>query len=53
VLRGDDKRRARLNLIRSVLLPLPYDRKDAKALGQLDARIVGGPEVVTETPGLA
>jgi len=46
-LRADDKRRTRLNLVRSVLTPLNYDRKDARAIGALDPRIVGGPEVVT------
>lgn len=47
VLRGDDKRRTRINAIRAVLLPLPYDRKDKKAVGQIDPKIAGGPEVVT------
>jgi polyphosphate kinase 2 len=46
-LRADDKRRTRLNLIRSVLGAVGYARKDAKALGSLDPRIVGGPELVT------
>lgn len=50
VLRGDDKRRTRLNAIRSVLLPLDYDRKDAAAIGALDPKIVGGPEIVQQTP---
>ncbi len=49
VLRGDDKRRTRLNAIRALLLPLAYDRKDAKAIGTLDPRIVGGPEIVQQT----
>ena len=47
VLRADDKRRTRLNLIRSVLQPIDYARKDAKAIGLLDPRIVGGPEIVS------
>jgi polyphosphate kinase 2 (PPK2 family) len=47
VLRADDKRRTRLNLIRSVLTPIDYARKDPKAVGTLDPRIVGGPEIVT------
>jgi len=50
VLRGDDKRRTRLNAIRALLLPLDYDRKDAKAIGSLDPKIVGGPEIVQQTP---
>ncbi|MBP1804339.1 polyphosphate kinase 2 [Rubellimicrobium aerolatum] len=47
VLRADDKRRTRLNLIRSVLTPIDYAHKDARAIGALDPKIVGGPEVVT------
>jgi polyphosphate kinase 2 len=46
VLRADDKKRTRLNLIRSVLAPINYARKDARAVGPLDPRIVGGPEMV-------
>lgn len=46
-LRGDDKRRARLNAIRALLLPLAYARKDAQAIGTLDPKIVGGPAIVT------
>jgi polyphosphate kinase 2 len=46
-LRADDKRRTRLNLIRAVLTPVDYARKDARAVGALDPKIVGGPEVVT------
>ena len=34
-----------------VLTPLPYARKDAKALGALDPKIVGGPEDVTAGGG--
>lgn len=47
VVRGDDKRRARLNAIRAVLAPLPYARKDAGAVGRLDPAIAGGPDMVT------
>ncbi len=50
-LRADDKRRTRLNLIRSVLTPIDYARKDARAIGPLDPKIVGGPEVVTVSGG--
>lgn len=45
VIRSDDKRRARLNAIRSVLSQIPYDRKDAGALGQVDPQIAGGPDL--------
>ena len=45
IIRSDDKRRARLNAIRHVLHALPYNRKDAKALGPVDTKITGGPEI--------
>lgn len=41
VIRANDKRRARLNLIRRVLLALPYDGKDLSAVGEIDDRILG------------
>jgi polyphosphate kinase 2 len=50
VVRADDKRRLRLNLIRTILAPLPYARKDSDAIGAIDPLIVGGPEMV---PGIA
>ena len=43
MIRSDDKRRARLAAIRTVLSGLDYDGKDAKALGQVDGKICGGP----------
>ena len=43
VVRSDDKRRARVNAIRSVLGQIEYDRKDARAIGMLDTTIAGGP----------
>ena len=45
VIRSDDKRRARINAIRHVLTALPYARKDEKALGQIDAKVCGGPDI--------
>ncbi|WP_158963811.1 polyphosphate kinase 2 [Chachezhania sediminis] len=45
VVRGDDKRRARLAAIRRVLVDLDYDRKDAQALGTLDPLLCGGPDL--------
>ena len=39
----DDKRRARLNAIRTVLEALDYDRKDRDAIGPVDTAITGGP----------
>lgn len=41
VVRANDKRRARLNLIRHILASLPYDGKDEKAIGAVDGRILG------------
>ena len=41
VIRANDKRRARLNLIRHILLTLDYDRKDLKAIGKIDDKILG------------
>jgi polyphosphate kinase 2 (PPK2 family) len=48
VLRGDDKKRTRINAIRAVLQSIDYARKDADAIGKLDPKIVGGPEIVTQ-----
>ncbi len=47
VIRSADKRRARVNAIRSVLCQLDYDGKDTHALGQPDPNIVGGPEALS------
>lgn len=45
IVRSDDKRRARINAIRSVLSQLDYSRKDTKALGQVDPKVCGGPDI--------
>ena len=45
VVRSDDKRRARLNAIRTVLHSFDYDRKDAGAIGEIDRKICAGPEI--------
>ncbi|MBU2942033.1 polyphosphate kinase 2 [Shimia thalassica] len=45
IIRSDDKRRARLMALRSVLTRLDYDRKDTDAIGALDPGICGGPEI--------
>lgn len=42
VVRSDDKRRARVNAIRSVLTRLDYARKDAGAIESVDDRVAGG-----------
>jgi polyphosphate kinase 2 len=41
VVRANDKRRARLNLIRHMLRTLDYEGKDEKAIGAIDEKIVG------------
>ena len=45
IVRSDDKRRARLNTIRTVLHGLDYANKDTKAIGKIDAQICGGPDI--------
>jgi len=45
VVRSDDKRRARLAVLRTVLHALDYDRKDTGALGKVDSKICGGPDI--------
>ncbi len=45
VIRSDDKRRARLEGIRSVLCQIDYARKDPKALGSVDSNICAGPDI--------
>ncbi|MFT6674135.1 MAG: polyphosphate kinase 2 [Sulfitobacter sp.] len=45
VIRSDDKRRARINAIRTVLHGFEYDRKNAKAIGKVDTSICGGPDL--------
>jgi polyphosphate kinase 2 len=45
VIRSDDKRRARLEAIRAVLARFDYARKDARAIGEGDPAIAGGPEL--------
>lgn len=45
VIRSDDKRRARLEALRHVLLALDYDRKLPRALGTPDPLVCGGPDI--------
>ena len=45
IVRSDDKRRARLAAIRCVLHGLDYTNKDAQAIGKIDERICGGPDI--------
>ncbi len=49
VVRANDKRRARINLIRQVLTGLPYDGKDGAAIGEIDSKILGfGPGFLSD-----
>ena len=49
VVRANDKRRARINLIRHLLTQLPYDGKDLSAIGEIDDKILGsGPGFLTD-----
>ncbi len=43
VIRGEDKYRARLEVLRTLLAGIDYAGKDPQAVGQPDAKIVGGP----------
>ena len=45
VIRSDDKRRARLQAIRTVLHAFDYAQKDARAIGAIDDQICGGPDI--------
>ncbi len=45
IIRSDDKKRARLAAIRTVLSGLDYDGKDADVVGEPDKTISGGPEI--------
>ena len=45
IIRSDDKRRARLNAIRTVLHGVDYARKDPKAIGKIDTQICAGPGI--------
>ncbi|WP_415920715.1 polyphosphate kinase 2 [Tateyamaria sp. SN6-1] len=45
IVRSDDKKRARLNAIRTVLHGLDYTNKDAQAIGDIDPLICGGPDI--------
>ena len=45
VIRSDDKKRARLAAIQTVLHGMEYSGKDASAIGQIDTSICSGPEI--------
>ncbi len=47
VIRANDKRRARINLIRHILKTLDYEGKDKSVIGDIDEKILGfGPDVL-------
>jgi polyphosphate kinase 2 len=47
IVRANDKRRARLAVIRRILLSLPYEGRDLDAIGKEDRKIIGeGPSFV-------
>ncbi len=48
VIRSDDKRRARLAVIRAILCDIAYDDKDDALVGRPDPLICGGPEMWTD-----
>lgn len=45
VVRSDDKRRARLNAIRTILHHFEYTHKNPNAIGDIDTSICGGPDI--------
>lgn len=48
VVKNNDKRRARLEAMRSLLWRIPYDNKDPEAIGEPDPLIVGSAETLME-----
>ncbi|MCO5732563.1 polyphosphate kinase 2 [Rhizobium sp. SSA_523] len=45
VVRANDKRRARINIIRHLLLSIDYEGKDTSVIGEIDRKILGfGPD---------
>lgn len=46
VIRSDDKRRARLATMRTILGQIPYDGKNKASVGVPDPKITGGPELI-------
>jgi polyphosphate kinase 2 len=48
VIRTDDKRRARIAAIRTVLSKVPYDKKDTDVACPADGKICGGPKILND-----
>ena len=42
VVKSNDKGRARIEVIRHILLSINYDKRDLKAIGEADKKIIGG-----------
>ena len=51
VIRANDKRRLRINVIRTLLAGFDYEGKNKKAIGQIDDKIVLSAETFLETDG--
>ncbi|WBU59432.1 polyphosphate kinase 2 [Paracoccus albus] len=47
VIRSDDKKRARIAAIQTILGAVDYAGKDEKAIGEVDSNIAGGPEMIS------
>lgn len=45
IIRSDDKKRARIAAIQTVLSAVDYDGKDASVIGKIDRRVCGGPDI--------
>lgn len=48
VIRGHDKYRARLNCIQHILSQFDYDRKDKKAVGKVDDKVLGSVKLMDQ-----
>jgi polyphosphate kinase 2 len=48
VVKSNDKKRARLEAIKHVLLKFDYDGKDSEVIGELDKALIGPPAVMSE-----
>jgi hypothetical protein len=46
VIRSDDKRRARIAAIQTVLHAVDFAGKDKKVIGKVDTAIAGGPDLL-------
>ena len=46
VIRSDDKRRARIAAIQTVLQAVPYEGRDTESIGPRDDAICGGPDIL-------